>query len=45
LFGSEPVHTSSMPDGSRIVKTFEKITSKYGGVQRCLKLWLSPNVL
>jgi hypothetical protein len=23
LIGSEPVHTSSMPDGSRIVKTFE----------------------
>jgi hypothetical protein len=22
LFGSEPVHTYSMPDGSRIVKTF-----------------------
>ena len=28
LFGSEPVHTSSMPDGSRIVKTFEKILEK-----------------
>jgi hypothetical protein len=25
LFRSEPVHTCSMPDGSRIVKTFEKI--------------------
>jgi hypothetical protein len=24
LIGSEPVHTSSMPDGSRIVKTFDK---------------------
>lgn len=28
LFGSEPVHTSSMPDGSRIVKTFGKIISR-----------------
>jgi hypothetical protein len=28
LFGSEPIHTSIMPDGSRIVKTFEKLFSK-----------------
>ena len=28
LFGSEPVHTSSMPDGSRSVKTFEKDSAK-----------------
>ena len=31
LFGSEPVHTSSMPDGSRIVKTFDDFPSKYLG--------------
>jgi hypothetical protein len=29
LIGSEPVHTSIMPDGSRIVKTFEGMFSTF----------------
>ena len=29
LFGSEPIHTSSMPDGSRIVKTVGDLSRKY----------------
>jgi hypothetical protein len=29
LIGSEPVHISSMPDGSRIVKTFADLFSEY----------------
>jgi hypothetical protein len=37
LIGSEPVHTSSMPDGSRIVKTFEKnYEKKFGSDQDAL---------
>lgn len=39
LFGSEPVHTLSMPDGSRIVKTFGKYLAKnLGGDQDALRL-------